>query len=118
LGEYLERAFEIGYRGVDLSQIQQNEELVGESFRNLFRKEEIKRENFYFLSKLCGTNHSKEKVKTSFLKTLSELKLDYLDCFLIHSPFCNQFFNFLIFYLFIFFYFNLFFSFKENIKRK
>ena len=110
----MERAVDVGYNGVDLSQVQNNEELVGESFRNLFRKDQIERKNFYILSKLWGTNHSKEKLRLSFLKTLSNLKLDYLDCFLLHSPFGKLFFlfiNYFIFYFFVFIFYFLFFYF-------
>jgi diketogulonate reductase-like aldo/keto reductase len=46
----------------------------------------MKREDFYLVSKIWSTNHSKKRVKESLKETLKNLKVDYLDLLLIHWP--------------------------------
>ncbi|KAL9657040.1 hypothetical protein ABK040_014588 [Willaertia magna] len=83
----IEIALENGYRHVDCAAIYNNQEEIGEVFNRLFNQEKkYKREEVYVTSKLWNTFHSKENVREACVKVLKDLKLEYLDLFLIHWP--------------------------------
>ncbi|EFC36188.1 predicted protein [Naegleria gruberi] len=84
----VEFALEQGYRHIDCAAIYRNEQEIGETFDRLFNTEKkFNRSDVYVVSKLWNTFHKKEHVRKACLQTLSDLKLDYLDMYLIHWPF-------------------------------
>lgn len=76
---------EAGYCHLDCAMIYQNEELIGKVLDELF-KSGIKREQLWITSKLWHTFRKPELVENACRKTLSDLRLDYLDLYLVHSP--------------------------------
>jgi diketogulonate reductase-like aldo/keto reductase len=42
------------------------------------------------VTKLWNNNHRSERVKSAFEASRRRLQLDYVDCYLIHTPFAFQ----------------------------
>ncbi|MEM7110267.1 MAG: aldo/keto reductase [Bacteroidota bacterium] len=79
-------ALRLGYRHIDCAAIYRNEEEIGEAFDEAFSKGLVKREELWVTSKLWNTEHQKEHVQPALTTTLKDLKLDYLDLYLMHWP--------------------------------
>ena len=73
-------ALETGYRYIDSAAMYQNEQEVGDGIR----ESGIARENCFLLSKIWPTDF--HNVEGALMRTLRDLKQDYLDAFLLHWP--------------------------------
>src|SRR3984957_12239679 len=80
-------ALEAGFRQFDSAERYRNEKEVGEAMQEVFREGKIKREEVFIATKLWNNNHRPERVKSAFEASLKRLQLDYLDLYLIHTPF-------------------------------
>jgi len=80
-------ALEAGFRQFDCAERYRNEKEVGEAMREAFREGKIKREELFVGTKLWNNNHRPERVKPAFEASLKKLQLDYVDLYLIHTPF-------------------------------
>ena len=80
-------ALEVGFRHLDCAERYRNEEAVGDAMQAAFRAGTIRREDVFVTTKLWNTNHRPERVKPAFDASRRRLQIDYVDCYLIHTPF-------------------------------
>jgi diketogulonate reductase-like aldo/keto reductase len=83
-------ALEAGFRQFDSSERYRNEKEVGEAMQEVFKEGKINREEVFIATKLWNNNHRPERVKPAFEASLKRLQIDYLDLYLIHTPFAFQ----------------------------
>jgi len=83
-------ALEAGFRQFDSAERYRNEKEVGEAMQAVFKEGKIKREDVFLATKLWNSNHRPERVKPAFEASLDRLQVDYIDLYLIHTPFAFQ----------------------------
>src|SRR5271165_5820814 len=83
-------ALEIGFRHFDCSERYRNEEAVGDAMQEAYKDGTIRREDIFVTTKLWNNNHRPERVTPAFDASRRRLQLDYIDCYLIHTPFAFQ----------------------------
>lgn len=77
-----------GYRHIDCAQVYMNEPEIGNALE-IAIDGGIKREDLWITSKVWNDMHGKGDVLVSCATSLRDLKLDYLDLYLVHWPFPN-----------------------------
>jgi diketogulonate reductase-like aldo/keto reductase len=77
-----------GYRHFDCASVYGNEHLIGASLQEVMRNG-VAREELWITSKLWNDKHAEEDVIPSFMQSLEDLQLGYLDLYLTHWPFPN-----------------------------
>jgi len=80
-------ALEAGFRHFDCAERYRNEHAVGDAMKEAFSAGRIKREHVFVTTKLWNNNHRPERVRSAFEASRQRLQLDYVDCYLIHTPF-------------------------------
>jgi aldehyde reductase len=83
-------ALEAGFRHFDCAERYRNEREVGEALQAGLAAGGIAREDIFVTTKLWNTNHRPEHVEPAFNASLDRLRLNYLDLYLIHTPFAFQ----------------------------
>jgi alcohol dehydrogenase (NADP+) len=83
-------ALEAGFRHFDCAERYRNEREVGEALQAGITAGGIAREDLFVTTKLWNTNHRPERVEPAFEASLDRLRLNYLDLYLIHTPFAFQ----------------------------
>ena len=78
-----------GYRHIDTAAYYQNEVSVGEGIRSCG----LDRNKLFVTSKVWNSDRGYEKTMAAFEQTMTKLKLDYLDLYLIHWPAAKHQFN-------------------------
>lgn len=81
-------ALRAGYRFVDCAACYGNEHLIGETLAGAIEAG-LPREELFVVSKVWNDSHQPEQVLAACLQSLKDLRLDYLDCYLVHWPFPN-----------------------------
>lgn len=76
-----------GYRHIDCSQAFENEDEVGEALDIIFSEGIVKREELWITSKLVGTNFGRERVLSSVIGSLDNLKVKQLDLLCMVFPY-------------------------------
>ncbi len=82
----IREAIKVGYRHFDCAHLYGNEAEIGDAFSNAFSAGDVKREDLWVTSKLWNNRHRAEQVEEALKESLKNLKLDYLDLYLIHWP--------------------------------
>jgi diketogulonate reductase-like aldo/keto reductase len=82
----VEEAARAGWRHFDCASDYGNEAEVGAGLEKVLQSGAIRRDDLWITSKLWNTNHAPEHVRAACERSLSDLRLDYLDLYLIHFP--------------------------------
>src|SRR6202451_88332 len=83
-------ALETGFRHFDCAERYRTEREVGEALQAGLAAGGIALGDIFVTTKLWNSNHRPERVKPAFEASLDRLGLDYLDLYLIHTPFAFQ----------------------------
>nr|XP_026489108.1 aldo-keto reductase AKR2E4-like [Vanessa tameamea] len=88
-GQYrqaVEWGIELGYRHIDTASCYKNEQEVGEAIEMKIKDGLVKREDLFVTNKIWNDHHAESEVVPALKNSLKEMKLDYLDLYLIHWP--------------------------------
>ncbi|WP_207655690.1 aldo/keto reductase [Vallitalea okinawensis] len=81
-------AISVGYRHIDCASVYMNEPEIGKSL-GIAIQGGVPREELWITSKVWNDMHGQGDVLLSCAQTLKDLRLDYLDLYLLHWPFPN-----------------------------
>ncbi len=86
VGAAVRAAVEAGYRHIDCAAIYGNEPEIGEALATCFAEGIVKRDDLWITSKLWNNRHAPDDVQPALEQTLSDLRIDALDLYLVHWP--------------------------------
>jgi len=89
IAQAVDFAIRNGYRHIDCASVYMNEAEIGCAISGLIKEGVVNREELWITSKVWNDAHGEGKVIESCKKSLHDLKLDYLDLYLVHWPFPN-----------------------------
>src|SRR5262245_19610925 len=81
---------EVGFRHFDCAERYRNEHVVGDAMRDVFTRGEVQREDVFVATKLWNNNHRPERVRPAFEASRQRLRLEYVDLYLVHTPYAFQ----------------------------
>lgn len=79
----------VGYRHFDCAAVYGNERQIGEALQQIMAGG-VTREELWITSKLWNNKHAEADVIPTCKQSLADLRLDYLDMYLVHWPFPNH----------------------------
>ena len=81
-------ALDNGYRHIDTAQIYRTENIIGNFLSDYLKNNNkgITRKDIWITTKVSKLNRKEDEVRDSIDKSLADLKSEYIDLFLIHSP--------------------------------
>jgi len=88
VAEAVKDAAAVGYRHFDCASVYENEAEVGASLQEIIQGG-VRREELWITSKLWNDKHGEDDVLASCRQSLADLRLDYVDLYLVHWPFPN-----------------------------
>ena len=80
----------MGYRHFDCARIYANESHIGQAFARAIEGGEVQRQELWVTSKLWNDCHQRQHVRPALEQSLNDLKLDYLDLYLMHWPVAHR----------------------------
>ena len=83
-------ALEVGFRHFDCAERYRNEKAIGDAMHEVLQGGTVKREDIFVTTKLWNTNHRPERVRPAFDASCQRLQIDYVDCYIVHTPFAFQ----------------------------
>ncbi|XP_012268795.1 aldo-keto reductase family 1 member A1 [Athalia rosae] len=83
----LTAALEAGYRHIDTAPVYENEHVIGKVLHKWLSSGKIKRDELFIVSKVPPSGNRPSGVDKWIKRSLKDLQLDYLDLYLIHTPF-------------------------------
>jgi len=86
VGTAVKKAVELGYRHIDCAAIYGNEAEIGAALAECFVAGLVSRDELWITSKLWNDSHGEDDVVPALKRTLADLRLDYLDLYLMHWP--------------------------------
>lgn len=87
----VQKAVEVGYRHFDCACDYGNESEVGDGLQRAIAGGDVNRDDLWITSKLWNTYHAPEHVLPALKRTLTDLKQDFLDLYLVHFPIATKF---------------------------
>ncbi len=89
IAQAVDFAIRNGYRHIDCASVYMNEAEIGSAVSGLIKEGVVNRDELWVTSKVWNDAHGEGQVIESCKKSLYDLKLDYLDLYLVHWPFPN-----------------------------
>ena len=83
-------AIKAGYRLFDGAAAYGNEKEIGEVYARAFAEGIVQRKEMTIMTKVWNNMHGQGDVLVSCAKSLRDLKLDYVDIYMVHWPFPNH----------------------------
>jgi len=87
----IDQALEAGYRHFDTAPVYLNEKAIGAVLKKWLDAGKVKREELFIVTKLPPTANRPNDVEATLRNSLADLQLDYIDLYLIHTPFTIYF---------------------------
>ncbi|SCH77031.1 Glyoxal reductase [uncultured Clostridium sp.] len=78
----VKEALNLGYKMIDTASFYKNEVGIG----NGIKESKINREDIFLVTKLWNDDHGYENTIEAFNKSINNLKVDYIDLYLVHWP--------------------------------
>ena len=88
VADAVRNAIRLGYRHIDCAAAYGNEPEIGIALQEAMAAG-VQRDDLWITSKLWNSMHGKGDVLLACAQTLKNLRLDYLDLYLVHWPFPN-----------------------------
>ena len=80
-------ALQVGFRHLDCAERYGNEREIGEAIHTALSTGVLRRQDLFVTTKLWNNNHRPDRVGPALHASLKRLGLDYVDLYLMHTPF-------------------------------